>query len=109
MSAASRAFQVSSIFWSGRQPIRPGMNQAGEAHARHVARVGVHARNVPDRLLRQREVVGQKAAAILLGEEAVEAPGTLRQDADIEKIDDQEIARLGALDTDRPGEEVHDA
>ena len=28
--------------------------------------------------------------------------------ADVEQIDNQEIARLGACDADRPGQEVHD-
>ena len=85
-----------------------GMDQAGKAHARHVARMGVEAGNVPDRLLRQRKVIGEKAAAVLLGEEAVEAPQALRQRADVEEVDDQEIAGLGALDADRAGQEVHD-
>ena len=84
------------------------MDQAGEADAGNVPGVRVQSRNVPDRFLRQREVVGQEAAAILLGEEAVEAPGTLREDADIENVDHQEIARLGAMHADRAGEEVDD-
>ena len=85
-----------------------GMDEAGEVDAGHVARMRVHARDVPDRLLRQREVIGEEAAAVLLGEEAVEAPQALGQRADIEQVDDQQIARLGAFDTDRAGQEVHD-
>ena len=84
------------------------MDQAGEVHARHMAGVRVEARDIPDRFLRQREMIGEKAAAVLLGEEAVEAPQALRQRADVEQIDDQQIAGLGALDADRARQEVHD-
>ena len=84
------------------------MDEAGELHARHMARMGVEAGNVPDRFLRQREMIGEEAAAVLLGEEAVEAPQALRQRADVEQIDHQEIAGLGALDADRAGQEMHD-
>ena len=85
------------------------MDETGEADAGDVTGMGIDARNVPDRFLRQREVVGEKAAAVLLGKEAVEAPGALRKDADVENIDDQQIARLGAVYPDRTGEEMHDA
>ena len=84
------------------------MDEAGKVDAGHMARMRVHARNVPDRFLRLREMIGQKAAAVLLREEAVEAPEALRQRADVEQIDDQQIAGLGAFDADRAGEEVHD-
>lgn len=53
-------------------------------------------------------MVGEKAAAVLLGEEAVEAPQAFLERADVEQVDDQQIARLGALDADRTGQEVHD-
>jgi hypothetical protein len=85
-----------------------GMDQARKAHAGNVARRRVEALDVPDRFLRQREVIGQEAAAILLGEEAVEAPQALLQRTDVEQVDDQEVARLRALDADRAGEEMHD-
>ena len=84
------------------------MDQAGEADAGHMARRGVKALDVPDRLLRQREVIGQEAAAVLLGEEAVEPPQALLQRADVEEVDHQEVTGLGALDADRAGQEVHD-
>ena len=84
------------------------MNEAGEAHARHVAGMGVKSRDVPDRLLRQRKVIGEEAAAVLLGEEPVETPQALGQGADIEQVDDQQIAGLGAVHADRAGEEMHD-
>ena len=53
-------------------------------------------------------MVGEKAAAVLLREEAVEAPQALRQRADIEQVDDQQIAGFGAFDADRTGQEMHD-
>src|ERR1700726_1127767 len=46
------------------------------------------------------KVTGQKAAAILFGKEAVEAPRALREDADVENVDNHEIAGLGAVDAD---------
>ncbi len=52
-------------------------------------------------------MLGEKAAAVLFGEEAVESPQAVRQRTNIEQIDDQQIARLGALDLDRTGEEVN--
>ena len=85
-----------------------GMNEAGETDSRNVTGMRVEAGNVPDRLLRQREMVGEKAAAVLLGEEAVEAPEALRQGTDVENIDNEEIAGLGAVDADRAGQKVHD-
>jgi|GEM_PF-7062047 len=85
-----------------------GMDQAGEVDAGDVARRGVETLDVPDRLLRQREVIGEEAAAVLLGEEAVEAPQALLQRTDVEQVDDEQIAGLGALDADRAGQEVHD-
>src|SRR5579863_3728536 len=84
------------------------MNETCEVDAGHMTRRGVKALDVPDRLLRQREVFGEEAAAILLGEEAVEAPEALLLRPNVEQIDHQEVAGLGALDADRPREEVHD-
>lgn len=92
----------------GQAADQAGMDQAGEVDAGHVARRGVEALDVPDRLLRQREMIGQEAAAVLLGEEAVEAPQALLERTDVEQVDDEEVAGLGALDADRSGEEVHD-
>ena len=108
ISAVSRSFQVASSLRIGQTADQAGMDQAGEVHAGNVARRGVEALDVPDRLLRQREMIGQEAAAVLLGEEAVEAPQALLQRADVEQVDHQEIAGLGALDADRAGQEVHD-
>ncbi len=102
-------------FVPGRQQFRigqtadqAGMDQTCEVHAGNVARRRVEALDVPDRFLRQREMIGQEAAAVLLGEEAVEAPEALLQRTDVEQVDHQQIAGLGALDADRAGQEVHD-
>jgi hypothetical protein len=100
---------MSSIGLSGRQPIRPGVDQAGEVDARNVARAGEHALEVPDRFLRFGKVVGQKAAAVLLREEAVEAPQAVLLGADVEQVDHQQVAGLGALHAHRAREVVHRA
>jgi hypothetical protein len=78
-----------------------GMNESGELHAGNVARMRVKAGNIPDRLLRLRKMVGEKSPAVLLRKEAVEAPQALRKRADVEKIDNEQIARLSAFDADR--------
>ena len=52
-------------------------------------------------------MIGQKAAAVLLGKEAGEPPKAFLQRADVEQIHHQQIAGLGALDADRAGEEMH--
>ena len=68
---------------------------------------------VPDRLVRVREVVGQEAAAVGLGEDAGVAPALagrfadlLRDRAEVEDVHDEQVAGLGALDTDRATEHV---
>src|SRR5271154_6619810 len=85
------------------------MHQAGKADAWHMARAGEHPLDVPDGFLGRGKMLRQKAAAILFGEDAVEAPITAGQGADVEDVDDQEIAGLGALHTDRPAEKMHGA
>ena len=87
--------------------LRAGMDQAGVVHAGDVTRTGEHAMKVPDRFLRQRKMLGQKAAAVFLREETVEAPQAVGLRADIEQIDHQQVAGLGALDADRARQIVH--
>src|SRR5579871_1285319 len=84
------------------------MYESCEGHAGDVARGSVKALDVPDRLLRQREMFGEESPAVLLGEEAVEAPHALFHRPDIQEVDDQKIAGLRPLDADRTREEVHD-
>ncbi len=54
------------------------------------------------------EMVGQESATVLLGEEAVKTPQAFLHRADVEQVDNQEIAGLRALDADRTGQKVHD-
>jgi len=66
-----------------------------------VAALGEHAIEVPDRLLRQREVVRQEAAAVLLAEKAVEAPLAVVPGADVQQVHHQQVARFCALHAHR--------
>src|SRR5262245_8112782 len=84
------------------------MNKAREADTGHMPRLGEHAGDVPDRLLRLREVISEKHATVLLRKKAVETPQALGQRAYIKQVNDQQIARLSALDADRPGEKMND-
>ena len=95
-------------FRIGQTADQAGMDQAGKIHAGNMARRGVHALEVPDRLLGLREMIGQEAAAILLGEEAVESPLAILHRANIEQINHQKIARLRPLDADRARQKVDD-
>ncbi|MNT12322.1 hypothetical protein D3C72_1472450 [compost metagenome] len=63
---------------------------------------------IPDRLLRLRKMIGQEAAAVLLREEAVEAPLAVRLRANVEQIHHEEVARLCAFHAHRAGQEVDD-
>ena len=83
------------------------MDDAGEVHARDVAGIGVDALKCPSTPSAPREMIGQEAAAVLLGEDAGEAPVALRQRADVEDVDHQQVAGLRALDPDRAGQVVH--
>jgi hypothetical protein len=52
-------------------------------------------------------VVGEEAAAVLLREEAVEAPQAVVLGADVEQVHHQQVAGLGAFHADRAAEVVH--
>jgi len=52
-------------------------------------------------------VIGQKTAAIALGEEPRETPFGIRQGANVEDIDHQQVAGLGALHPDRATQIMH--
>src|SRR5579875_2720943 len=73
-----------------------------------MARAGKHPFDIPDRFLCLGKMLGEKATAIFLREKPVESPAVMRKDADIENIDDEQVARLGSLDTDRTAQKVHD-
>ena len=99
---------------------RRGAHQAGMVDAdvralRDVARRRHVAAEVPDHLVGVREAVGQKAAAVALREHAGVAPSLARERAlvllvdrvDLEDVDDQQVAGLGALDVERATQHVH--
>ena len=74
---------------------------------------GLLPAEVPDRLVGVREVIGEEAPAVELGEDAGVTPALAGGLADllgyrpeVEDVDDQQVARLGALDGDRPGQHV---
>ncbi|MNX37815.1 hypothetical protein D3C86_681340 [compost metagenome] len=50
---------------------------------------------------------GQKAAAIVLAEKAIETPEAFLLGADIQQVHHQQVTGLGAFDTDGAGQEVH--
>jgi hypothetical protein len=62
---------------------------------------------VPDRLLRLREMVRQEATTVLLAEEAVEAPEAVGLGADVEQLNHQQVAGLGAFHAHRTRQIVH--
>jgi len=89
-----------------------------DAHVRalrDVARHGDVADEVPDHLVGVREPVGEEAAAVRLREHAGVAPAHARERplvllvarVDLEDVDDEQVAGLGALDAERPAEDVH--
>ena len=53
-------------------------------------------------------MVGEEAAAVVLVEDAGEAPLVAGQAADIENVHDQDVARLGPRDLDGPAQHVDD-
>ena len=94
-------------FFGGQAANQARVNQAGKFHIGNVPGFGEHAVEVPDGFLGLREVFGQEATAVLLGEEAVKAPLALFEGADVEDVDFQQVARLRALDPDRSRQEVN--
>jgi hypothetical protein len=86
----------------------------GEADTGQVPGGGHLALKVPDRLVGVREVVGQEAAAVDPGEDAGVAPALtgdrallLGYRAELEDVDDEQVAGGGSLHGDRPAERVH--
>jgi hypothetical protein len=91
------------------------VHDAGEGDARDVPGGRGLAGEVPDHLVGVGELLGQEAAAVLGGEDARVAPSLacqrtgvlLRDRADVQDVDDQQVTGLGALDRDRAAEHVH--
>lgn len=82
------------------------VRNARKPHSRDMARCSHDAMEVPDRLARLREYVGQEAAAVLGGENARVSPLVSLDGADIEDVDDQKVPRLGAFYLDGTAEVV---
>ena len=85
---------------------QPGMGDAREADTGDMPRRRIDAVEIPDRLSRLGIDVGQEAAAVLGREDARIAPLVASVGADVENVNDQDIARLGTLNLDRPEQMV---
>src|ERR1700716_966810 len=89
------------------------MRDARELDTRNVARGALLAGEIPNRLVRVGEAVGQEPAAVGLREDPGVPPALTGNVADflwhrteIEDVDDEQVAGLGTLDVDRPGQHV---
>ena len=86
------------------------MDEAGEFHARDVARVGVEAAEMSQiDFCASGKWSVRKPPPFFLEKKPLKPHRLSGKRADVEQVDDQQIARLGAFDADRAGEEVHDA
>ena len=92
---------------------QPGVGDAGVADAGQVPGGGHLAVEVPDRLVGVGVVVGEEPAGVGLGEDAGVAPALaggrarlLGDRAEVEDVDHQQVAGLGALDLDGAAEHV---
>ncbi len=83
-----------------------GVGQAGKAQVGNMPRGGEDAVEIPHRLGGLVEVVGQEAAELLLAEDAGIAPPLVVEHADVENIDDDDVAGLGTRHPDRPRQVV---
>lgn len=66
-----------------------------------MARARIYAVEIPARLVCGWVVIDEKAAAVFLGEDSRESPRRVRQVSDIEQVNDEKIAGLGAFDAER--------
>jgi len=78
-----------------------GVNDTGPTNARNVTRTRIDPVVIPDRLARLRIVVDEKSAAVLLGKDAGEPPGRIREITDVEKVDDHQVTGFGSVDPER--------
>ena len=97
---------VQQLF-AGQAADQPGVHDASELDAGDVPGVGVDPAEVPAGLAGVGEVLIEEAAAVFQREDAGEAPFRVRQYADVEDVDHQQVARLSALHADRAREVVH--
>src|SRR5215203_1586223 len=86
----------------------PRVPDPHELHVRYVARGRVQTTKVPNRLVGLRVDIREKAATVLLGEDAGVAPliSGSGGGSHVEDVHDQQVARLRAVNVDRPGEHV---
>src|SRR4051794_28948046 len=86
----------------------PRVPDTHELHVRYVARGRVQTAKVPDRLVGLRVDIREKAATVLLGEDAGVAPliSGSGGGSHVEDVHDQQVARLSAVDVDRPAQNV---
>src|SRR5258705_3508807 len=89
------------------------MRDARELDTGNVARGAFLAGEIPNRLVRIGKAVGQEPATVGLREDPGVPPALTGDVADllwhrteIEDVDDEQVAGLGALDVDRPGQHV---
>ena len=91
------------------------MHDARVGDSRHVPRGRHTALEVPDHFVGVGKLLGEEPAAVVGGEHTGVAPALtgqrprvlLRDGSYVKDIDDEQVARLGALDGDRPAEHVH--
>src|SRR5690348_666938 len=91
----------------GETPDQAGVNNAGPTHPWDVTRARINSVVIPDRLARLLVMVDEKTAAVFLGEDAGKTPGRVGQIADVEEIDDHQIARFGSLDAKWSAQIMH--
>ena len=91
----------------GKATDQSGMNHAREADARNMARCRVDAVEVPAGLARVWEMLVEEPTAVLVGEDASEAPLRIFEPTDVVDVDDQQVAGLGTLDPERTAQVVH--
>jgi len=91
------------------------VGDAGEGHTRNVPRCRGPTTEVPDHLVGVGELVNEEAATVLLGEDAGIAPSLagqrsgvlLRDRANVEDVNDQQVTRLRAFHGERTAEDMH--
>ena len=91
----------------GQAADQAGVHQADKLNAGDMAGLGIDAVEVPDGLAGFRIVLGKKAATVLFGEDAVEAPHLVGKGADVENVDHHQIARLCAFNGNRTAQVMH--
>src|SRR5207245_851329 len=89
------------------------VRDAGELDTGKVPRGALLTGEIPDRLVRVGETVGEEAAAVGLGEDPCVPPALagrvadlLRHRTEVEDVNDEQVTGLGTLDVDRTGQHV---